>query len=167
MSVIGEVASITGIISLAGQTLQAASSVYNLLKAYKRVQPRVLDIQAEVARLIETLQSVTPLGVRSSNPASDQLTNLQTSVLRCESILENLRKQLKPLEATSTGFFKKFLKKTKIAADMECFSIISQQIHQCRADVSLHLEVLHGLVIVSKSLYVACFANHPYAAPLA
>jgi hypothetical protein len=44
MSVIGEVASIAGIIGLAGQTLQAASSVYSFLKVYQRVHPRILEI---------------------------------------------------------------------------------------------------------------------------
>jgi hypothetical protein len=61
MSVIGEVASIAGIVGLAGQTLQAASSVYSLLKAYKRVHPRFLEIQEEISRLQEVLQVVARL----------------------------------------------------------------------------------------------------------
>jgi hypothetical protein len=51
MSVIGEVASIAGIIGLAGQTLQAVSLAYNLLKAYTRVHPKDLEIQEEISRL--------------------------------------------------------------------------------------------------------------------
>jgi hypothetical protein len=141
-SVIGEVASIAGIIGLAGQTLQAACSVYNLLKAYKRVHPRVLEIQAEIARLKEALEAIARLTAGSSHPAVSELNNLRASVLKCGTVLENLRIHLQDVEVTSAGFFKKLLKKAKIAADVEYFSTISHQIQLCRADVSLDLQLV-------------------------
>lgn len=155
MSVIGEVASIAGIVSLAGQTLQAASSVYNLLKAFKRVDPRVVEIEAEIARLKETLQDVTRLSARSPNSATGHLSNLHTSVLKCGPILESLKLQLQPLEATSNSFFRKLLKKAKIAADVEYFPTLSHQIQLCRADISLCLQLLQRLVSIPRSTHLA------------
>jgi hypothetical protein len=142
MSVIGEVASIAGIIGLAGQTLQAASSVYSLLKAYKRVHPRVLEIQEEISRLQEVLQAVARLKSLCPNSARSDLASLDRSVLKCGPVLERLKIQMLPLEATSARFFMKLLKKVKVAADVEYFSTISHQIYLCRVDVSLHLDLL-------------------------
>jgi hypothetical protein len=148
MSVIGEAASIAGIIGLAGQAIQAASAVYNLLEAYRRVSSRVLEIQEEIASLQQILEGVATLGTQSSESATAQLTDLHTSVLKCQSVLEQLKMRLQPLKITSTGF-KRFFKKAKLAADTEYFSTISHQIHLCRADVSLHLELLQRYIYSS------------------
>jgi hypothetical protein len=113
------------------------------------------------------LQRVARLRARSSNPAISDLNNLDISVRKCGPILESLKIQLQPLEATSSGFFRKLLKKAKVAADVEYFSTISHQIHLCRADVSLHLDLLQRSVQVSRRIYMVYSANHPDVAPRA
>ena len=139
MSVIGEVASIAGIIGLVGQTLQIASSVCNLLKAYKRVYPRALEIQEEIPQL---QQGAASLNSPCLNSTRSDLVSLHRSVLKCGPVLGKLKIQLLPLEATSAGFFRKLLKKVKVAADVEYFSTISPQVYFCRADVTLYPDLL-------------------------
>ena len=142
MSGLGEVASIAGIISLAGQTVQTASSVYNLLKAYKRIYPRVLEIQKEIVSLQNILHGVANLNSQASLSTRNQFSSLQACVIGCRKALESLERQLRPLEATSTGLFKRILKKAKLAADAEYFSTMYRQLQLCRADLSLQLELL-------------------------
>ena len=161
MSGVSEVASIAGIVSLAGQTVQTASSVHNLLKAYKRVYPRVLEIQKKIVSLQNNLHGVASLNIQASTSTMNQFSSLQACVTGCHKALELLEGQLRPLKATSTGLFKKILKKAKHAADAEYFSTIYHQFHLCRSDLSLQLELLQRYVKVSAPGYPNFPADNP------
>ena len=142
MSVVGEVASIAGIISIAGQTLQASSALYTFIQTYKGVGPKLLEIAEEVTRLQKTLAAIRTIASRAaaSLEIAEYCSRLHDKLAACETNIQRWRDRL-ALGLESSSKAEGFFKKVKIATNRNFFGDLRSQIVQCREELILELSI--------------------------
>jgi hypothetical protein len=125
--VVGEVASIARLISLAEQSVQAASSLYTFFKAYKNVHPKIHEVAQALNRLCTLLSNVWKTASRAEVQRSSTyptLTALIIGIKDCYEFLDNTEKQLDPIKTRPKD---KIFTKLKIAAQKDYFPTIYER----------------------------------------
>lgn len=142
MSVLGEAASFAGIISIAGQAIQASSTLYTFVKTYKAVGPKLLEIAEEVVRLHKTLGAIESIVSRASaSPGiADCCSRLQDKLAACHINIQKWRSRL-ALDLKGSSRAGRTLRKIKIAANRDFFGKLRSQIIQCREELALELSI--------------------------
>lgn len=139
MAGIGEAATIAGLLSLAGQAVQAATVLYTYLKAYKNVHPRIADAAAELEHLHPCLSEIwkaASLAVSGAGPPPSSLALIFASLKRCHDCMSQIESGL---DSVKTKARKSLLKKLKVAAEKDYFLNISVQLSMRRQELLLIL----------------------------
>jgi hypothetical protein len=133
---LGEAAGIAGLLSLAGQTLQAASTIYGFVHSYKSVSAEIASIAGETLRLQDLLvhvrKFVADIGVFNA-PSPDIVARLRIEITTCQADLERWNAGIEALRDTHCSWPRKLLQRVKIASEKGFFSPI-------RLGISAHLE---------------------------
>ena len=139
---LGEAASIAGLLSLAGQTLQAASTIYTFIHNYKGVSAEIDSVAGHVLRLQDLLVHVQKLMTNAdllNPPSPDMLARLRTGIATCQADLITWNGRIEALRNSQLSRPKKLLQKVKIASDHRFFSPI-------RSDISAHFQNLSTIL---------------------
>jgi hypothetical protein len=142
MAGLREAASIAGLISLAEQFVQAASTLYSLFQAYRTVHPRLQEVVGEIHHLHQYLSQIwraasraTATGVQDRDSLS--LSTIFTALRRCYDYLNDVESRIDPIK-THSG--RTIIKKLKIAAEKDHFINMSHQDSFHRQELLLSLE---------------------------
>lgn len=126
MAGIGEAATIAGLISLAGQTVHAASTLYAFFKAYRSVYPRVQEIVSALDGLLNCLSNVRQAASTAEIVhGQGAIIDVFAAIKGCYELLENIETQIDPIKASGKG---NIVKKLKLAAQKDYFTTIYQQL---------------------------------------
>jgi hypothetical protein len=104
LSVVCEVASAASLISMAGQSVQAASSLYAFSKACRNVQPRIQGVGQAMNHLCTLLSSVWKTALKAQElrgVTCSTLTNVFDSIRDCQQFLDLTEKQMELLKTRS------------------------------------------------------------------
>lgn len=139
---IGEAASIAGLFGLAGQTVQAASTLYRFVQAYKNVSIEIASTTEEIVRLENVLCHAQKLA--ADTPVStllspDIVAALEKDIGLCRSDLQKWNEEVESLKHTQISHPRKVLNKLKIASDKGFFLLI-------RAGISKHLKAITAIL---------------------
>lgn len=142
MSVLGEVASIASIITIAGQAIQASSSLYTFVKTYNAVRPKLLEIAEEVTRLQKTLSAIESIASRAtaSPEIAECCSRLRDKLAACQNNIQEWRNRL-ALALKGSSKVAKIFRKVKIAADRGFFGELRSQMVQTREELTLELSI--------------------------
>ena len=145
MSGLGEAASIAGLISLAGQAVQATSALYTFIQTYKHTKPKLLGIADEIAQLQRTIIDIRAIANHAAaTPEIDgYCLRLHGKLLTCQSRIRGWKEKIHlQLKAKGRSRAENFLKKIKIAADRDFLGDIRAQIIRTREEMILELSIL-------------------------
>ncbi|KAL9112350.1 MAG: hypothetical protein Q9227_003468 [Pyrenula ochraceoflavens] len=128
MSGVGEIASVAGIISLAGQSVQVASSLYSFIEAYKQIVPeaeRLLDEIERLRKIISDIVVVADAHLQTANSGGSLVQRLQDAISRCSRTMSETELSLKEVSECSNGRRKN---RIKAAAQKGYFTDLSRRI---------------------------------------
>src|SRR6186713_2384188 len=96
MSGLGEAASIAGLISLAGQAVQATSALYTFIQTYKHTKPKLLGIADEIAQLQRTIIDIRAIANHAAaTPEIDgYCLRLHGKLLTCQSRIRGWKEKI-------------------------------------------------------------------------
>lgn len=135
---LGEAASIAGIISLAGQTLQAITTITAFCKAYKNVHTDIAKASTSLELLRRVLLQIETTATFSLVPSRCPpalISHLRDCVSKCREDLHVWIEWTKKVDFGNSGGLEKVWKRAKVAADRSQFSRLSD-------GVSGHIEHL-------------------------
>lgn len=141
MEVVGTVASVGGIIALAGQTLSGLSKLYIFFKAYKDVLPNARAVMEELSALETVLQEAQSMASKTMSPlqgTSGVTDALYTGISRCQTTTHAIETGLTALMDKSSG---KFAKKAKAAARRDYFAEIYRRLSTEKENLGLVLKL--------------------------
>ena len=137
MSVVAEAASVAGLVSLAGQAVQATSRLYAFIKAYKELSFETEALLKELAYLRDVLDGIAAVAEATSSANNDvtpAIRRLHGGLQRCrETIVEvegNLKRVIEPPEGH-------VLRKMKVAARKDFFDRLRQTISSEKESLSV------------------------------
>jgi hypothetical protein len=125
MAGVGEAASIAGLVSLAGQTVQAASTLYAFFKAYKSVHPKIQEVASALEGLLNCLSNVRRAASGAEIVYRQRKIDVFAGIKDCYELLNDIETQLDPIRANTKGCMGK---KLKIAVQKDYFTVIYQQL---------------------------------------
>lgn len=140
MAGVAEAASIAGVISLVGQAVQAASSLYTFLEIYRHLSSRLSDTLAQVSNLQETLEIAVQVLSKASAVTSSEaiiLNKLRDTIRECQTDLEASKNALEKHDFRNVKGTTRRLANLKLTADKAFFTNLSTRLsaHK-RADQS-------------------------------
>jgi hypothetical protein len=141
MEVVGTVASVGGVIALAGQTLSGLSKLYIFFKAYKDVLPNARAAIEELSALETLLQEAQSMASKAVSPlqgTSGVTDALYTGISRCQTATHAIETGLTALMDKSSG---KFAKKAKAAARRDYFAEIYRKLSTEKENLGLVLNL--------------------------
>ena len=145
MAGLGEAASFAGLISLAGQTLQATSALYTFYERYKTVDVQVEQIGKELRNLRNSLQQIELLATDESAKTSqptDAAATLSHHILECRDEIESWNRKLDSINLCGAQGAKRFLRKMKVSANREYLTGIRERLRFQREQLDLSLNML-------------------------
>jgi hypothetical protein len=145
MAGLGEVASFAGLISLAGQTVQATSALYTFYERYKTADVQVEQIGKELRNLRDSLQQIELLTTDESAKASqptDAAATLSHHILECHDEIESSNRKLDSINLCGAQGTKGFLRKIKVSANREYSIGIRERLRFQREQLGLSLNLL-------------------------
>ena len=128
MAVVGEVASVAGLVSLAGQAVLAASSLYSFIKAYKNVHPQIQEVASTLQALHICLSGVRRIALHANTVHGQhhpEVAEIFASVKSCTELFDQVETRLDPIK---NRVKRTICKKLKIAAEDGYFPSIYQQL---------------------------------------
>ena len=128
MAGVGEAAGIAGLISLAGQSVQAASKLYAFFKAYESVHPKIQEVESALDGLLNCLGGICRVASSAKIVHGQQeaaVASVFASVRDCYELLNDIETQLDPIKASRKVSIRK---KLKTAAQKDFFIAIYQQL---------------------------------------
>lgn len=145
---IGEAASILGILGVAGQAIESASTLYTFCKAYKEVtselERMLTDIESLISLLVEIKRLLPALSAASASPGI--LDAVQRQVQTCNADLATWTEKIDSLGLDTAMGPKPMLKKVKIAADKGYFAGIRAKLSSKREEITLLIALLASYV---------------------
>jgi hypothetical protein len=139
MAGIGEAATIAGLLSLAGQAVQAATVLYTYLKAYKDIHPRISDAAQELEHLHLCLSEIWKAASLAATGASASPSSLELIFTSLDKCYECMRQVEVDLDSVKGKARKGLIKKLKIAAEKDYFLNITVQLSVRRQELLLLL----------------------------
>lgn len=146
MAVVGEVASVAGLVSLAGQAVVAASSLYSFIKAYKNVHPQIQEVALTLQALHICLSGVRRIALHANTVHGQQhpeVAEIFASVKSCSELFDQIETRLNPIR---NRVKRTICKKLKIAAEDGYFPSIYQQLSMHHQRLSTLLSTATWLV---------------------
>jgi hypothetical protein len=147
MAGLGEAASIAGIISLAGQTLQATSTLYTFCKTYRNIHIEFEQTSKELEGLRNILQQIERFATDDTSRISlptDAVSGLQESLSECRKDIEMWAQKVELLGIADAKGAKRVLTKIKVSADKDYFKRPRERLCIHRAQIGLSLGLLGG-----------------------
>jgi septation ring formation regulator EzrA len=145
MAGLGEAASIAGLISLAGQTIQATSKLYTFFQTYKTIHTQFERTGQELESLEDVLRQIerviTNATVKGSTPI-DVIVTLEARVKECRDDIEKWTKKVELLGLDGAKSTKRVITKLKVTADKAYFTRVREQLCFHRSQINLSLGVL-------------------------
>jgi len=145
MAGLGEASAVTGLIGLAGQTIQSASFLYRFFKSYQSIHPQIAGIGIELDSLLSCLGQIqdavshaTTVSVTSTNAQAE----LENSLRRCYATVSEIGQQLDPVKTVKRSV----IKKLKIAARDNYFPQLQHQLSIHREELAVLIGTLAWLV---------------------
>jgi len=133
---IGEAASIAGIISLAGQAVQAVTTITAFCNAYKNVHQDIVRASRDLEilrRVLLHVETTATFALLPSRCPQGLLSHLRDCISACRKDLHEWNDWSRKVNLDCAGRLEKIWKKLKIAADKSHFSKLS-------SGVSTHIE---------------------------
>ncbi|KAI1618293.1 hypothetical protein EDD36DRAFT_426064 [Exophiala viscosa] len=128
MAVVGEAASIAGLAALAGQAIQAASSLYSFIKAYKNIHPTIERVASILQALHTCLSDVRRIALHADDVHGHhhpEVAEIFSSIKCCYDLFDQIEQRLDPIKSRVR---RTIGKKLKIAANAGYFPSIYQQL---------------------------------------
>lgn len=145
MAGLGEAASFSGLINLAGQTVQAISALYTFYERYKTVDIQVEQIGKELGNLRNSLQQIEVLAADESTQTlqpTDAAATLSHHILECRDEIESWNRKLDSINLCGAQGAKRLLKKMKLSANREYLIGIRERLRFQREQLDLSLGLL-------------------------
>ena len=145
MASLGEAASFAGLISLAGQAVEAISNLYTFYERYKTVDVQVEQIGKELRSLQNSLQQIELLATDESAKTSqptDAAATLSHHILECRDEIESWNRRLDSINIRGAQGAKLFLRKIKVSANREYLVGIRERLRFQREQLDLSLNLL-------------------------
>jgi hypothetical protein len=139
MPVITETATIAALFGLAGQVLQTAIVLYEYIKAYSNIHPRIRDAAKEFYHLYICLSEIwraASYAVSGTGPPPPCLEAIHASLKRCYEYMRQIESYL---DSVKKKTWKSIVKSLKIAAEKDYFLQISLQLSFRRQELLLLL----------------------------
>jgi chromosome segregation ATPase len=141
---LGEAASIAGLISLAGQTIQATSKLYTFCQTYKNINARLEQTRIEIQGLrsiLQQIETITSEATASTLVSSESLANMKARITDCRTDLENWTQKVDSFGLDEAQRAKRILTKIKLSVNKAFFAMIREQLcfHRTQIDLSLGL----------------------------
>ncbi len=145
MSVVGEMASIAGLASLAGQASGGLSKIYSLATSYKSIPQKAQHLADDCRSLQKTLAQVQNVASRAAFKDSclaepEPINALYSSVSRCQGTIAETVEKIKAFHPSGTS---SRWKRIKVVAMDDFFVEIHSHIVSAREDLLLHLNTLN------------------------
>lgn len=142
MSVVGEVASVAGLIGLTGQTLIGCLKVYSGIISYKSVSQHawyVADDCESLTSTVSRIQDILSQAASGYDRLDQFIRALFKAISKCQATLREIETKL---DALSAGKKPNRMQRLKIAALDDFFSTIQNKIVSERENLNLHLSAL-------------------------
>ncbi|PQE26680.1 hypothetical protein CJF30_00011107 [Rutstroemia sp. NJR-2017a BBW] len=138
---LGEAASIAGVISLAGLTIQATSMLYTFCKTYEDIDVQFRQTGKELENLQNILRQIERFTTDGTLLSTDAISILKARISECQHDIELWNQKLALLGFDKAKGTKRFLTKIKMSADKAYFTKIRERlcIHRAQIDLSLGL----------------------------
>jgi hypothetical protein len=149
MSVVGEVASVAGLIGLTGQTLNGCLKVYSGIISYKSVSRHARYVADDCESLTSTLsriQDILSLAASGYDRLDQSINALFSAISKCQTTLREIESKL---DAISAGKKPNRMQRLKVAALDDFFSSIQSHIVSERENLNLHLSALDVSVLLN------------------
>ena len=142
---IGEAASIAGIISLAGQTIQATSKLYNFVKRYQTIDSKFEQTENHIKGLRSILQQLER--ITSNVDAIALIPAVAITVVRarlsdCYNDMKQYSWKVELLELDEAKGVGRVLRKIKLSADNNIFKEIGKMLANHKAQIILCVAML-------------------------
>jgi hypothetical protein len=145
---LGEAASILGILGVAGQAIESASTLYTFCKAYKVVNSElermIQDIESLFNLLVEIKRLLPVLSATASSP--EIINAAQRQIQTCNVDLASWVQKIDFLNLDTAKGPRAMYKKVKIVADKGYFAGIRTQLSSHREEITLLITVLASYV---------------------
>jgi hypothetical protein len=145
MAGLGEATSFAGLISLAGQAVQATSALYTFYERYKAVDVHVEQIGKELGNLRSSLRQIELLTTDESAKtlqSTDAAATLSHHILECRDEIESWNRKLDSINLCGAQGAKRFLRKIKVSANREYLVGIRERLRFQREQLDLSLNLL-------------------------
>jgi hypothetical protein len=142
---IGEAASIAGIINLAGQAVQAVTTIAAFCNAYKSVHQDITRASRDLEilrRVLLQVETTATFALLPSRCPQDLLSHLRDCISACRKDLHEWNDWSRKVDLDCAGGLERIWKKVKVAADKSHFSKLSN-------GVSTHIE---GIILCCQLL---------------
>ena len=143
---LGEAASIAGLISLAGQTMQAITTIAAFCKAYNNVHTDIVKSATNLEllrRVLLQIEKTANFSLAPSRCPPALMSHLRDCVSACRQDMHSWLEWTKSIDISKAGRLEKIWKKIRVAADQNHFSRLSNGVSAHIENITLCFQLLN------------------------